>query len=82
MVGYRQEIDSPLNYTLMPARFGFEEQHHEFTNQYYNVVPSIIGEMEYKGALTIFDEDTCKLMFTCSTFASLSIRYDKLMMDR
>lgn len=65
--------ENPLNYRFKLARYGFDEVRQEFVNQ-HEAPPPILKEQAYPDTLNLLPEDRWKLLFTCSTFVSLSRR--------
>ncbi|MBE0533508.1 MAG: class I SAM-dependent methyltransferase [Rhodospirillales bacterium] len=66
--------ENPLSYRFKLQKWGFEECRQEFINL-HPMPPSLIeGERSYLDTLKVRDEDRWKLIFTCSTFGSLSRR--------
>lgn len=65
--------ENPLNYRFKLSDYGFNEIHQEFINK-HEAPPPILGKQHFPETLNQPDEDKWKLLFTCSTFASLAIR--------
>ncbi len=66
--------ENPLNYALKLSRYSFKEVCQEYINR-HEAPPPILKNQAFCNTLSISPEDRWKLMFTCSTFASLSMRY-------
>ena len=66
--------ENPLSYKFKLDRYGFTEVQQEFINL-HNAPPRLLeGGKSYPNTLAWNKEDKWKLMFTCSTYGSLSIR--------
>lgn len=65
--------ENPLNYRFKLSDYGFKEIQQEFINK-HEAPPPILDKQHFPGTLDQPDEEKWKLLFTCSTFASLAIR--------
>jgi len=68
--------ENPLTYRFKLARFGFVEQQQEFINLHAGPPPLLADDKPYADTLNWPEEDRWKLMFTCSTYGSLSVRLE------
>lgn len=66
--------ENPLTYRLKLGRYGFVEERQEFINLHAAPPPLLVKDKLYPDTLSWKEEDRWKLMFVCSTYASLSIR--------
>ena len=66
--------ENPLSYKHKLSEFGFKEIRQEFINM-HEAPPRYLGENRtYPDTLAISEKDRWKLIFTCSTFGSCSIK--------
>lgn len=64
--------ENPLSYRFKLRQFGFAEEYQEFINLHSCPPPLIQGDRIYHDTLGLPEPQRWKLMFTCSTFGSLS----------
>ena len=64
--------ENPLNYHFKLSHYGFDEVRQEFVNR-HEAPPPILKEQTYPDTLDLLPEERWKLLFTCSTFVSLSM---------
>ncbi len=64
--------ENPLSYQYKLKEFGLNEVQQEFIN-YHEAPPKLIGEQDFISTLNIDESDKWKLMFMCSSFASLAV---------
>lgn len=65
--------ENPLSYRHKLLRYGFKEVRQEFINL-HDAPPLLLHGRHYPDTLHVERESRWKLMFTCSTFGSLSVR--------
>jgi SAM-dependent methyltransferase len=65
--------ENPLSYKWKLARFGFEEVAQEFIN-HHAAPPLVLGSKAYPDTVNWPEAERWKLMFTCSTYGSRSVR--------
>ena len=65
--------ENPLNYRFKLDSYGFDEIRQEFVNR-HEAPPPVLREQHYPDTLNLPPEERWKLLFTCSTFVSLSTR--------
>ncbi len=65
--------ENPMNYGLKLSRYGLTEVRQEFINR-HEAPPPILKEQAFPDTLDVPADERWRLFFTCSTFASLSLR--------